>query len=190
MYLEEKKQQYDTSIEKIEFRNKENGWKNYSVNIEFSDTQIDRMHYYEDKYMRMFLGNLDLRSSCYMCHFKGFPRVSDMTIGDSWGIEKSMPDMNDDKGTSIILVHSSKGKQMLEAVKESLNIKEANLDKALPRTADSRNSVEMHPNRKKYFEGVSRGESFDSLNGYLTKNFMQKVFGLLRYILIRFNLKR
>lgn len=190
MYLEDKNKKYNSSIEKIEFRNKKNGWKNFSMKIDFSDNQRYCVLHPEDEFMRMFLGNINLRPSCYSCRFKGIPRISDMTVGDSWGIENYMPDMDDDKGTSVILVHSSKGRQMLEAVKASLNIKEANLDKALPRTVDSRNSVEMHPNRKKYFEGVSRDESFDSLNGYLPKNFMQKVFGLLRYILIRFNLKR
>lgn len=189
MYLEEKKQQYDTSIEKIEFRNKENGWKNYSVNIEFSDTQIDRMHYYEDKYMRMFLGNLDLRSSCYMCHFKGFPRISDMTIGDSWGIEKHMPDMDDDKGTSIILVHSSNGERIFEVMKEKLIAREGRLDEVLPPISESRRSVEMHPNRKKYRKALKRGENFEVLSGYVQKSLIQKVVSLIRYIGIRLKVK-
>ena len=189
MYLEEKEKQYHASIEKYEFRNKENGWNNYSINIIFSNKQRYCVHFFEDKYMRLFLGNIDLRPSCYACHFKGFPRVSDMTIGDSWGIEKSMPDMNDDKGTSIILVHSSKGGRMFGAIRENLIVKEAILDEVLSPTAQSRRSVELHPNRKKFWEGVKRGESFDVLCGYVQKNFIQKVVSLFRYIAIRLSLK-
>lgn len=189
MYLEHKKKQYNATIENIEFRSKESGWKSYSFNMEFPDNHRYCVKFYEDKYMQMFLGNIDLRPSCHDCRFKGFPRISDMTVGDSWGIESYMPEMDDDRGTSVILVHSQKGRQMLDAVKESLNIREASLDKALPITAESRLSVRMHPNRKKFFAGVSKGENFDDLCGYLKKNLMQRGFAFLRYILIKFKLK-
>lgn len=189
MYLEHKKEQYNSSINKIEFRSKKSGWKSYSINMEFSDKQQYCVKFFEDKYMQMFLGNIDLRPSCHDCYFKGFPRISDMTVGDSWGIENYMPEMDDNRGTSVILVHSQKGRQMLDAVKENLNVKEANLDKALPITADSRKSAGMHPNRKKFFAGVSKGESFDALCGYLKKNLIQRGFALLRYVLIKFKPK-
>ena len=189
MYLEDKKKQYHASITKIEFRNKENGWKNYLVNIQFSDMQRYCVHYYKDKFMRMFLDNIDLRPSCYACRFKDFPRASDMTIGDSWGIENYMPDMDDDKGTSIILIHSSNGERIFREIRNDLMVKEARLDEVLPATADSRRSVEMHPNRKKYLEGVQRGEDFEVLYGYIQKNFRQKVVSFMRYMAIRLNLK-
>ena len=189
MYLEEIKKRNNASIEKVEFRNKENGWKNFLVNIELSNMEKYCVHYFEDKYMRMFLENIDLRQSCYECHFKGLPRISDMTIGDSWGIEKYMPDMDDDKGTSIILVHSPNGASMFEVIRKKLVVRETILDEVLPPTADSRRSVEMHPNRKKYLEGVKRGESIDLLYGYLQKTFIQKVVSLMRCILIRINPK-
>ena len=175
MYLDEKQKQYHSSIEKCEFRNKENGWKKYSINILFSDKQQYMVRYFEDDFMGMFLGNIDLRPSCHACHFKGFPRISDMTIGDCWGIENHMPDMDDDKGTSVIMVHSSNGKRMLEGVRGNLRLREANLDTVLPPTADSRKSVEMHPNRKIYWEEVKRGASFSKLYKYVTKNFIQKI---------------
>ena len=185
MYLEEKKKQYNAPIQKIEFRNKESGWKNYSVNIEFADNRRYCIKFYEDKYMQMFLGNIDLRPSCHNCRFKGFPRISDMTIGDSWGIENYMPDMDDDRGTSVIVVNSLKGKQMLEAVVGSLNLREASLDKALPKAEVRKQSVEMHPNRKKFFKNLEKGESIDALCAYLSKSLIQKVLSLIRYIFMR-----
>lgn len=190
MYLDDKKEQYNAPIEKAEFRSKESGWKGYSVNIEFSDNRRYCTRFYDDKYMQMFLGNIDLRPSCYDCRFKDFPRISDMTIGDSWGIEDYMPDMDDDNGTSVILVHSSKGKKMLDELKEDLILKGASLDKALPITADSRKSVEMHPNRKKFFEGVLRGKSIDDLCGYLQKSLVQRAVSFMRYIAERAGLNR
>lgn len=185
MYLEEKKKQYYAPIKKIEFRNKEKGWNNFSINIEFSNMQRYCVQFFEDKYMRLFLGNIDLRPSCYECRFKGIPRMSDISIGDSWGIEKKIPDMNDDKGTSVILIHSSKGKKMFNAIKDKIMVREARLNEVLPSTAESRKSVEMHPNRKKYLEGLQRGESFDVLYGYVKKSFIQRAIGYIRYMIIR-----
>ena len=137
--------------------------------------------------MKMFLGNLDLRPSCYACPFKEFPRISDMTIGDSWGIEKVMPDLGDDKGISVILVHSQKGVRMLREVQEKLITREVKLDEVLPPTADSRNSAAMHPNRKKYLKGLKNGESFEVLYGYVRKSFLQRAVGMMRYMAIRFH---
>ena len=185
MYLEDKIEQFNAPIEKIELRSKEIGWKNFSVNIEFSNNQRYCVRHPEDKFMQMFLGNIDLRPYCYDCRFKNFPRISDMTIGDSWGIENYMPDMDDDRGTSVIVVNSLKGKQMLEAVVGSLNLREASLDKALPKAEVRKQSVEMHPNRKKFFKCVEKGESIDSLCAYLSKSLIQKVLSLIRYIFMR-----
>lgn len=185
MYIENKKKEYNASIEKIDFRSKKSGWKNYSFDMEFSDNQRYTVQFGKDKYMQMFLGNIDLRPSCHDCRFKGIPRMSDMTVGDSWGVENYMPDMDDDRGTSIILVHSPKGIKMLDRVRESLNVREASLDKALPITFDSRKSVRMHPNRKKFFTGVEKGESMDVLSGYLKKSFIQKGFSFVRYLIDR-----
>ena len=112
-----------------------------------------------------------------------------MTIGDSWGIERVMPDLGDDKGISVILVHSQKGGRILQEVQEKLITREANLDEVLPPTADSRKSVAMHPNRKKYLRGLQNGESFDVLYGYVRKSFLQKAVDLIRYMAGRRKLK-
>lgn len=189
MYLKDKKNKYQSSIEKIEFRNKKKGWKNYLVNIEFSDMQHYCTYYYEDNFMRMFLDNINLRPSCYACVFKDFPRLSDMTIGDSWGIENYMPDMDDDKGTSIIFVHSVKGKWIFDVIRKKILVKSMGLDKALSQMDELRKSVEMHPNRKKFWKGVKRGENIDNLYGYVQKSFVQKGISFIRYIVIRLSQK-
>lgn len=185
MYLADIKERYNAPIEKIEFRNKESGWKSYSVRVDFSDNRRYCVPFYKDKYMQMFLGNIDLRPSCHNCRFKDFPRISDMTVGDSWGIENYMPDMYDDKGASVIVINSKKGGELLDGIKETLNLKEAELDKALPITADSRKSVQPHPNRKKFFDGLKNGEDINKLHGYLRKSLFQKGVCFARYILKR-----
>lgn len=185
LYLEDQERKYNSKIISIQFRDKKLGWKRYSIRIQFENGQEYAVPFTKDKFMNMFLANIDLRPACHDCRFKEFPRVSDMTIGDCWGIENYMPEMDDDKGTSLFMVHSPKGERILEAIREDLAVKEAELNRFLSGDADLRKSVDMHPNRKKYWAGVYRGESLDVLHGYVRKSFLQKVVGLIRYILIR-----
>lgn len=186
MYLDDKEQKYQSRIKKINLRNKRNGWKNFSVKIEFENGQQYFTQYGKDAFMGMFLGNLDLRSSCYACRFKEIPRKTDMTIGDSWGIEKHIPDMDDDQGTSIILVHSSKGEKIFRGIEKKLVVTEGKLNVVLPPETESRRSVWMHPNRTKFWNGLRKGENFNELFRYVQKSFMQKGIDYLRYLLCKY----
>ena len=186
MYLDDKKEQYQASINKVEFRNKDDGWKNFSINIAFSNMERFYTHHNKEKFMRMFLDNLDLRPSCYSCVFKEIPRISDVTIGDSWGVENYM---DDDKGTSVILVHSSNGEKIFREIRKKLIVSEVGLDVAVSPTADSRKSVTMHPNRNKYLEGVKRGENFDVLYEYVKKSFLQRAVGYVQYFINNLRMK-
>ena len=185
LYLEDQERKYNSKIISIQFRDKKLGWKRYSIRIQFENGREYAVPFTKDKFMNMFLANIDLRPACHDCRFKEFPRVSDMTIGDCWGIENYMPEMDDDKGTSLFMVHSPKGERILEAIREDLAVKEAELNRFLSGDADLRKSVDMHPNRKKYWAGVYRGESLDVLHGYVRKSFLQKVVGLIRWVLMR-----
>ena len=63
--------------------------------------------------MRAFLCDMILRPSCYACKAKECRSHSDITIADFWGIQNIRPDMDDDKGTGLVLVHTVKGKDYM-----------------------------------------------------------------------------
>ena len=93
---------------KILFRDKRTGWESYSFTIDQREKYTQRAS--ENLYMKVFLNNLCLRPSCYQCHSKGNFRKSDITLGDFWGVEKVCSEMYNEKGTSLILINSEKGK--------------------------------------------------------------------------------
>lgn len=64
-------------------------------------------------YMKAFLKDLILRPSCYHCKVREGRSMSDITIGDYWGIQNACPNMDDNKGTSLALLHSTKGLEIL-----------------------------------------------------------------------------
>ena len=176
LYLEDKEEKYGSRISSIQQRDKKLGWKRWTIKIQFENGQEYCVPFSNDKFINIFLSNIDLRPSCHNCQFKSFPRVSDITIGDSWGIQNYMPEMDDDKGTSVILVHTEKGRRVLNEIQKKLIIKMAELDKALPLTVDSRISVMKHPNRGRFWADLQAGKSFDEIYKNTKKNIVQKVF--------------
>lgn len=98
---------------KVNFRDKRNGWKKYGVAIVSTDGSEELTCFHENRYMRMFLSDMILRPSCYACPSKGGMSMSDITLGDFWGIEKINPEIDDDKGLSLVLVNTKKGEALI-----------------------------------------------------------------------------
>ena len=97
------------SIKGISFRDKSKGWSNYGLKFKF-DNVYHREDFKNNLYMRGYLSNFFLRSSCYNCLFKRRNSGSDVTIGDLWGIHHFLPELDDDKGVSLVMINSEKGK--------------------------------------------------------------------------------
>lgn len=76
---------------------------------------------YGDTYCRMYFSNNMLRPSCHQCRFCSVERNSDLTIGDFWGIKKVKPEMNDGMGTSLVILHTDKGREIWEEVRDRLS---------------------------------------------------------------------
>lgn len=109
-YLAEIAKDKEHNISYVSFREKSNGWKNYSIVVK-DRIQNDLVNesFKKNLYMQLFLKNLSLRPSCYACKCKSGSCGSDMTIADFWGIQD--PNMDDDKGTSLFLLYTNCGEK-------------------------------------------------------------------------------
>ena len=77
----------------------------------------------------LFYQHIMFRQSCGKCHFTNTKRPSDITIADYWGWEKTDPNINkDDKGVSLILVNTDKGREIFDAVKDRMTVIPARLE--------------------------------------------------------------
>ena len=90
------------------FRAKTFGWLNFSVKINFENKTVHAETLKKDLFMRSYLSNALLRPSCYKCSSKGLQRISDVTLADFWGVNRVLPEMFDDKGTSLIFLNTEK----------------------------------------------------------------------------------
>lgn len=97
----------------------------------------------------LFYKHIMFRRSCGKCHFTNTKRPSDITIADFWGWEKTAPSFNaDNKGVSLVLLNTDKGRKLFEAVKERLNTFPANLDDCLQ--PNMKHPSEIHPKREQF----------------------------------------
>lgn len=48
-------------------------------------------------------------------------RDTDITMGDFWGIQNVLPQFYSDKGVSLLLIHSQKGKELWDKIKCNLD---------------------------------------------------------------------
>lgn len=155
-YIRQHMQQQSSCLKAVSFREKNLGWKRFSMKLVFENQSVYTRPFTQDDFMKLFLKNICLRPSCYDCRFKGINRESDLTIGDFWGIENVLPDMDDDQGTSVVLIQSEKGQQIFKELSKKMRTKEIDVEIALPITAESRHSVAEHPKRKVFFEKIDR----------------------------------
>ena len=63
-----------------------------------------------DRYLTAFLKGGIYTANCYSCHYARKERVSDITLGDSWGTELKN---EENKGISLALIQTEKGKELL-----------------------------------------------------------------------------
>ena len=119
-------------LKSINFRCKDDSWTDFGMKeildgIPQRETKKLYISKDADAYMKMFLRDYCLRPSCYECTAKKV-KTSDLTIADFWGINNVAPDMNDGKGTSLVLVRTNKGNDILKEISDCLKIKEVSYE--------------------------------------------------------------
>lgn len=113
------------------FRSKEHGWLNFSVEMHFKSDVEYCVPHDNDSFMKAFLTNLSLRPSCYKCKCKGVHRNSDITLADFWGVNRLMPDMFDNKGTSLVLTNTEKGRRLFDEIQRCTSYTEIDIKSGL-----------------------------------------------------------
>ena len=173
-YLEYRKIEDAEEPLEINFRNKDNGWKNYNLKFRYKEHEY-KNNQSMDKYMQAFLKNVSLRESCYNCSFKKINRLSDITLADFWGIEKINPEMFDDKGTSLVIVNNEKGKELFKEIQNEVVKEEVNLNEAIKYNPSMITSSKPDKNREEFFENLEKMDFNELVNKYTEKpNFVSK----------------
>lgn len=179
---------YQKSLEKrgfklasVKMRDKHDGWKNYNWHLTDCSGRIVIEHHWSNAFMRGFLHHLYLRPACYECRFKGIDRPTDLTLGDYWGVQHVQPEMDDNKGTSLVLVHSEKGKALFDRLSDRMVCADAPLQAAAKYNRSLTESANMPPERAKYQAKMKAGGDFISVVERLLKpSLISRIKGKLK----------
>lgn len=106
-----------------------------------------------DFYTYSFLTCLIYTENCYFCKYASIERVSDITIGDSWG--SSLPNIEQEKGISLILCQSKKGKELLKKTK--LLLLDVDIEVAVESNHQLRQPSKMPTKRDVFFDNLEKG---------------------------------
>ena len=97
---------------------------------------------YQDTYYNTFFDGFSYRESCHTCRYAQPQRVSDVTIGDFWGLRDDLP-LEHPHGCSVLLPITEKGKELIEGIRQEFNLYERTVDEAV-----SGNEQLRHPKEK------------------------------------------
>lgn len=112
---------HNKEISSLFFKSKKPwGW-HAGVNAYFTDGTKYSVICDKDPYYQAYFKGYTKNSSCSTCKFNRLPRQGDLTIGDFWGISKYKQILNDDLGTSVVLINSKKGEDFFNKI--SINAK-------------------------------------------------------------------
>lgn len=147
----------DVLIKDISFRNKCLGWKKFSFVLILSkvtaagekNTVSLSSIFYDNAYMQAFLANLSLRPSCYHCLAKLGKSGSDITLGDFWGIDRIAPELDDDRGCSLLIINNSEVRNELR--KRRCLLTEYSMSEVLPYNPNISSSAVVPINRDFFF---------------------------------------
>ena len=115
-----------------------------------------RRHHNRSKYMRLFLSRICQNDSCVECRYRKLPRIADITLGDYWGISKYHPEMNDNKGTSVVLLNTAHGGELFESVADKVAQCDSYVEYAIAGNPCIVRSSEPHPKRAEFFANLDK----------------------------------
>lgn len=145
----------------VKFRCKKSSWIFYNMTLRGHVEKSSALKtyigsYYDDPYIRGFLRDYFLRSSCHKCHFTSTKRCSDFTIADWWGYKKENSDDKNFqiKGVSLILVNTENALAALPQL--NLTIRKRTIEEALKTNISLQKAFPMPDIRKTFWEDYSK----------------------------------
>lgn len=159
-YVDLCERQHGICVREANFRDKAHGWKMYDYTLNGGAV---RENWILNPYALAFLTELCNRPSCADCRARGLKSGADLTVGDFWFVWDMLPEMDDDKGTSVVIVQTEKGSRLLEAVRPSLVLRETDYAAALRGNPSLEKDGALHPRRREFLERVETTEDFGAL---------------------------
>lgn len=187
-YVEMQKGKYGSQISDILFRDKHYGYK-YST-MTLKNNHGEKIYAFgidTDPMLRAFFSNICDRPSCYSCRFKKRYRMADFTIWDCYPVYKFDKSMDDDKGTSRVLIHSDKGRAVFNSISNRLNYYHVDPDSLTENVREMFYSIPQNEKRDDFFRDAIKLSGSDLFEMYFPETARVKVERSIRLLLVKTN---
>lgn len=154
VYVNELEKRYSGQLISVNFRCKNEGWKNIGVEETTSCKTIFSPKG-RNPYMLMFLDNYCLRPSCYDCNAKQY-KMSDISLADFWGIETVKPEMNDGNGVSLVITRTIHGDKLFSELLPKMKIAKVAYEDAVKENIAEFRSVTRPVGRDTFFTDLDK----------------------------------
>ena len=157
----------------VDFRDKNAAWHNYTLSISKQDTgrKVVSERCDNNIFMKGFIYNLYNRPSCHHCPAKKFTSGSDIMLADYWGIEKFYPELDDNKGTSLVITKSEKGEFLFSNIKQQFKYQQTDFKTVECRTETFYTCSSPHYKREDFFKKVTIQNIEKLINKYLKHSY-------------------
>lgn len=124
-YLDTIEEKHKKKVTDFRFRDKhKNGWSHTTViTMQDKNGKVDSLEeedYRKVPYYNMF-GHRDCyRRSCYQCRYNTLQRVSDITTGNFWGIEKISRAFDISLGVSMAILNTEQGRELFRSIQHEM----------------------------------------------------------------------
>ena len=174
-------------LKKVRFRDKTDSWKHYHIKYGFETGETQKYRTDEDLYFRAYLGKLSMRPSCYVCKFKDTNRASDITLADFWGIEDVIPEMDNDKGTTLVICNNAKGELLFNSIMDRIVSAPTEYSIAVEENPMAVRSVTCPGSRDIFFQYLRKHSFEDSVKLFCGKEAtsVKKVQLLEDYLMVK-----
>lgn len=170
-------------VNHINFRDKRKGWYDSLRVLTVDGGKEKVMRGSDDNYWVGFNNNNTLQESCYNCVVQGFPRCSDITIADFWGLGKTVPFAYKDeieKGVSMIVINNNRVMSLLEEASADLHVVERTLSEAIDKNKAAIQSSLRPQSRDTIYKDMNTSD-YDSLyKKYMLPTIKQKAVKIFR----------
>jgi coenzyme F420-reducing hydrogenase beta subunit len=190
--LEEK---YQCKAVDFVFRNKDLGWGHTGFKFIGKDKAGNVFEqdipYNESSYYKMFLSSQILRENCYSCKYSRRERVSDITLGDFWGVSEFQPEilaenggkLERSKGISIVLINTAKGKRLFEKCSDLMDYYTTTYEKIAQYNPSIRVPSKQAPYRDKILSTYEKSGYRAAEREFMVIQYSEKVKNKLKCII-------
>ena len=167
----------------IRFRDKTLGYQYSTMELKNKEEKTYRGSIESQPWLRMFFSGMIIRPSCTDCKFRSRYRNSDFTIWDCFPSYRFDKSFDEKKGTTRVLVHSEKGKTIINAIGNNYMMAEINVNSAVTSVAEMVKSPEYNEKRNEFFEFYNAKPIDKTLNKYFPFTIKIRTKCLIRRIL-------